>query len=109
MKTPEIPLVASPETDEARAAIGYDWNEVGGTLHKLGGAPDEREPREAPRCADLNCKEHGGEMTFYAQIDSIGSKYDLADMMLIHVFVCFGCFSVSSRLAQRPLDNDEQG
>jgi hypothetical protein len=108
MKIPEIPLIAAPTTDEARAAIGYHWNDRGGTLHKLGGVPDERDPREPPRCMDPNCKAFGEGMTFYAQIDSIGSKYDLADMKLIHVFVCFGCFSLSSRLAQRPMDDNEE-
>lgn len=99
---PEIRLEPRPGTEEAREALGYAWNEEGGTLHKLGGVPDEREPQEAPRCSDRGCAQQGSAMTFYAQIDSIGSKYDLADMMLIHVFVCFGCFDVRSRLAQRP-------
>lgn len=102
MIIPEIPLIAVPETDEAKAAVGYMWNEEGGSLHKLGGAPDELEPKGYPVCNEPSCNDHKVSMTFYGQIDSIGSKYDLADMMLIHVFVCFGCFDVQSRLAQRP-------
>ncbi|MGI4739893.1 MAG: hypothetical protein ACRYG7_32390 [Janthinobacterium lividum] len=34
---PEIKLIPSPETEEAKAAIGYEWNDVAGTRHKLGG------------------------------------------------------------------------
>ena len=106
MRIPEIPLVPSPKTVEAKAAVVYQWNDEGGTLHKLGGAPDELEPQEYPHCDDTTCKNNGETLTFYAQIDSIGDKYDLADMMLIHVFVCFGCFNVKSRLAQRPPMDD---
>lgn len=39
-------------------------------------------------------------MTFYAQLDSIGEKYDLADCMVIHIYVCFDCFTVKSHLTQ---------
>ena len=39
-------------------------------------------------------------MTFYAQIDSIGDKYDLADCMVIHNFVCFDCFEVKAILSK---------
>jgi hypothetical protein len=39
-------------------------------------------------------------MTFYAQIDSIGEDYDLADCMVIHQFACFDCFEVSCQLNQ---------
>ena len=105
---PEIPLIPSPKTEEEKASIGYPWNDEGGTRHKLGGTPDELEQSEYPRCDDTLCKCNGEQLTFYAQIDSIGTKYDLADMMLIHVFVCFGCFGIKSRLAQRPpYDNED--
>ncbi len=36
-------------------------------------------------------------MTFYAQIDSIGENYNLADCIIIHQFVCFDCFEVECR------------
>jgi len=50
---------------------------------------------EYPTCDD--CKK---AMTFYAQVDSIGDKFDLADCMVIHNFVCFDCFTVKALLTQ---------
>ena len=37
-------------------------------------------------------------MTFYAQLDSINDEYNLADVGLIYVFVCFDCFETRSVL-----------
>lgn len=95
MKIPKITLVTRPETQEAKDAVGYEWNEVAGTRHFLGGAPDELSEDKYPICTD--CKK---TMTFYAQIDSIGDKFDLADCMVIHNFVCFDCFTVKAILSQ---------
>jgi hypothetical protein len=39
-------------------------------------------------------------MTFYAQVDSIGDQFDLADCMVIHNFVCFDCFEVKAILSK---------
>ena len=95
MKIPKIKLVAVPETEDAKNAVGYKWNDTAGTRHFLGGEPDSKNSSEYPKCDDCNKK-----MTFYAQIDSIGDDYDLADCMVIHNFVCFDCFTVKSRLEQ---------
>lgn len=95
MVIPKIKLVTQPETKEAKSAIGYRWNDIAGTRHFLGGAPEGLKEENYP-CCD-SCK---NKMTFYAQIDSIGDKYDLADCMVIHNFVCFDCFTVKSQLAQ---------
>ena len=95
MQIPKIKLIPNPETDEAKLAIGYEWNDVAGTRHFLGGAPDGLTEKDYPKC-DV-CK---NTMTFYAQIDSIGDKYDLADCMVIQNFVCFDCFTVKSQLTQ---------
>lgn len=95
MKIPEIKLIPNPETEEAKKAVGYEWNEIAGTRHKLGGEPDGLDVKDYPLCD--SCK---SKMTFYAQIDSIGEDYDLADCMVIHQFVCFECFEVESRLTQ---------
>jgi hypothetical protein len=95
MKIPEIKLLPIPETIEAKEALGYKWNEKAGTRHKLGGEPEGLSEEEYPLCISCNTK-----MTFYAQIDSIGEIYDLADCMVIHQFVCFDCFEVSSQLTQ---------
>ncbi|MBK0403174.1 hypothetical protein I5M27_09270 [Adhaeribacter sp. BT258] len=92
---PEIKLVTVPETEEAKKAVGYKWNDEAGTRHKLGGIPDRLCLEEYP-----NCKDCGQRMTFYAQIDSIGDDYDLADTCAIHVFVCFDCFTTESQLNQ---------
>ena len=86
MEIPEIKLIPTPETEEAKSAIGYRYNDEAGHRHKLGGKPDFIQGEEWPSCC-------GETMTFYAQIDSIGDKYDLADCGVIYVFVCFGCFN----------------
>lgn len=93
MKIPKIKLQPQPETEEAKAAIGYKWNEVAGTRHFLGGQPEELEEKDYPTCDECSRK-----MSFYAQIDSIGDNFDLADCMVIHNFVCFDCFTVKAVL-----------
>ena len=95
MKIPKIKLTTNPETEDAKNAIGYEWNEITGTRHFLGGKPDGINENDYPKCNNCN-----HEMTFYAQIDSIGDKYDLADCMVIHNFVCFECFEVKAILNQ---------
>jgi hypothetical protein len=37
-------------------------------------------------------------MTFHGQMDSIGDEISLADVGLIYVFVCVGCFETTSLL-----------
>ena len=91
MDIPEIKLVPQPETPEAEDALGYRYNEEAGKRHKLGGAPDFIQEFDWPVCCD-------GRMTFYAQIDSIGDDFDLADCGMIYVFVCFDCFETKSIL-----------
>ncbi|MEL1241833.1 hypothetical protein [Flavobacterium flavipallidum] len=95
MEIPKIKLITTPETEEAKSVVGYKWNDIAGTRHFLGGRPDDLKVDEYPKCKD--CEQ---TMTFYAQLDSIGDKYDLADCMVIHTFVCFDCFTVESQLNQ---------
>ncbi len=95
MKIPKIKLTPQPETEEAKKAVGYEWNVVAGTRHFLGGQPDELSENDYPTCEECSNK-----MTFYAQIDSIGDNYDLADCMVIHNYVCFDCFTVTAQLTQ---------
>ncbi|MCE3227590.1 MAG: hypothetical protein K0S32_2141 [Bacteroidetes bacterium] len=95
MKIPKVKLVPMPETEEEKQAISYTWNKEIGTRHFLGGESEDINNTDYPRCE--SCK---NQMSFYAQIDSIGEKYDLADCMVIHTFICFDCFTVHSRLAQ---------
>lgn len=95
MEIPKIKLVTVPETNDAKLIIGYKWNDIAGTRHYLGGKPDGLAESEYPAC-----NECGEIMTFYAQIDSIGDKYDLADCMVIQNFVCFNCFTVKAHLTQ---------
>lgn len=93
MEIPEIPLEPRPATDEAKKAVGYEWNDEAGTRHKLGGTPDWQQAPEWPTCEGC-----GEAMTFYGQLDSIGDDYDLADCGMICVFVCFDCFTTTSIL-----------
>ncbi len=95
IKIPKIKLAPQPEREEERNAIGYKWNETAGTRHFLGGSPEEKHDYDYPHCDDCD-----KVMTFYAQIDSIGDTYDLADCMVIHTYVCYDCFTVKSHLAQ---------
>jgi hypothetical protein len=95
MDIPKVKLITQPETQEAKEIVGYKWNRVAGTRHFLGGQPDGLHEREYPTCDD--CKR---TMTFYAQVDSIGDKFDLADCMVIHNFVCFNYFTVKALLTQ---------
>jgi hypothetical protein len=95
MEIPKIKLITQPETHEAKAIVGYKWNQVAGTRHFLGGKPDGLEESGFPTCDE--CKK---PMTFYGQLDSIGDKFDLADCMVIHNFVCFDCFTVKAQLTK---------
>ncbi|RYE90905.1 MAG: hypothetical protein EOO37_01785 [Cytophagaceae bacterium] len=91
---PEIKLIPLPETEEAKAAIGYKWNSIAGTRHKLGGAAVGNRV-EIP--AYIECKQ---PMICYATIDSIGEDYDLADCCVINVFVCLNCLTTQSEINQ---------
>ncbi|MBU0755877.1 MAG: hypothetical protein KJ645_12105 [Planctomycetes bacterium] len=93
MKIPEIKLTPTPESEEAGKAVGYKWNDVAGTRHKLGGNPEWVQSDETPFCPD--CK---SSMTFYGQLDSIGDDFSLADCGMIYIFVCFDCFTTKSLL-----------
>jgi hypothetical protein len=95
MEIPKIRLITQPETEEAKRVIGYEWNDIAGTRHYLGGKPEGLNEADYPLCID--CQQ---VMTFYAQIDSIGDTLDLADCMVIHDFVCFDCFTVKAVLTQ---------
>lgn len=95
MEIPKIKLVTLPETEEAKAVIGYKWNDIAGTRHFLGGKPENLNESDYPICNECN-----KTMTFYAQIDSIGDKFDIADCMVIHNFICFDCFTVRAKLSQ---------
>jgi hypothetical protein len=91
---PAIPLVAAPETPEARAALGFRWAPDGvGRRHQLGGTPAWLGADETPLCTGC-----GTPMTFYAQLDSIGDNICLVDCGMIFVFVCFDCFSTRTVL-----------
>jgi len=90
MKIPEIKLVSNPETDEAKGAIGFKYNEEAGFSHKIGGHPDFVQGEDYwPKCCE-------SKMTFYGQLDSVGDDYSLGDCGMVYVFVCFSCFNSES-------------
>ena len=90
MRIPEIRLRPDPETEEAKAALGFRWaGEDIGKRHKLGGEPDFVQAAEWPRCC-------GNLMTFYGQLDSIGDEIVIADCGLIYVFICFDCYEAKA-------------
>ena len=93
MKIPEIPLVLSPQTEEARSVIGFQYaGDDIGRKNKLGGNPDWIQGEEFPKCT---C---GKKMSFYGQLDSIGDSICLADCGMIYVFVCAECLETKSIL-----------
>jgi hypothetical protein len=91
---PPFRLDAHPLTPEAEALAGFEWAspEVG-TRHRIGGEPDGVQESEYPRC---RLCEH--PMSFYGQLDSIGDELALADVGLVHVFVCFDCMEAAARV-----------
>ena len=87
------PFRLHPEalTDEGRHLRRSEFvNPELGQRHRLGGEPDFIQKEEWPSCS---C---GEKMTFYAQLDAIGEEYGIADMGLIYIFLCFGCFETES-------------
>jgi len=92
-KVPAFQLRAVPLTDEAAALKGLDYAAPDvGTRHRIGGESPLRS-EDDPACGSCN-----ELMTFYGQLDSIGEGFELADVGLIAVFVCFDCFTTESRL-----------
>jgi hypothetical protein len=91
IEIPEIKLVPTPETEEAKNAIGSKHNNEADTRHKLGGKPDFIQEEEWPFCCNT-------KMIFYGKLDSIGDNYDLADCGMVYVFVYFDCFNTKSIL-----------
>ena len=93
-RIPPFRLEAHPLTEEARKAARFDWAEPEiGTRHQIGGEPWNLPESEYPRCR--SCSE---PMSFYGQLDSIGDDFALADVGVLQVFVCFGCFEASARV-----------
>lgn len=93
MKIPPVPLIPNPETEEAKAAVGFKWaGEPIGRRHRIGGEPEWLQYEEVPNCS---C---GKQMSFYAQLDSLGDKHCLGDCGMIYVFVCWECLETKSVL-----------
>src|SRR5687767_14387193 len=91
---PEIPLRMVPETSQARALVaGAFGRQEAGDQHKLGGDPDWIQGDETPNC--LECSE---PMTFYGQLDHLGSVETLRDAGRIYVFVCRECYRTEAVL-----------
>ena len=91
-KIPPFVLRAEPLDEEAKKAQGFEWADAEvGTRHRLGGAPDFLQDAESPTCPDC-----GRQMTFYAQLDSIGDAFCIADCGMVYVFICFDCNETAS-------------
>ena len=91
-RLPEFKLIAVPVTEEAAQMAGFKYAAPDiGTRHKIGGSPDFLQSGSIPRCGSCNT-----EMSFYAQLDSIGDELVIADCGMIYVFCCFWCFDVKA-------------
>jgi hypothetical protein len=93
---PEIPMILKPVTEEAKeeakAVVGFKWAKAPiGKRNKLGGAPDWLQAAATPDCPGCN-----DAMTFYGQLDSVGDDMCLADVGMIYVFICLGCFEAKN-------------
>jgi hypothetical protein len=92
VRIPPIKLIPEPLNEEAKQAMGYKWADPEiGTRHRIGGQPNFIQSGETPNCPA--CKQ---EMTFYAQLDSIGDEYDIADCGMIYVYLCYDCFEATA-------------
>ena len=60
-----------------------------GRRHKIGGEPEFIQSESWPKCPAC-----GERMTFYAQLDSIGDEFMIADCGLLYVFLCYDDYSV---------------
>ena len=93
MRIPPIKLVPTPESTEARRAIGFAQAGAPiGNRHRIGGEPDWIQGDEVPACS---C---GKGMSFYAQLDSIGDAHNIGDCGMIYVFLCWDCLETKSVL-----------
>lgn len=90
-KIPEIKLVMTAESEEAKKIIGFKLAREGiGNRSKIGGDPDWIQKPEKIMCA---C---GKEMLFFCQIDSIGEEFSLADAGMLYSFICQYCWVAKS-------------
>ena len=93
MQLPKYKLELIPQSKEAfevRHFASHCPSDLGQRF-QIGGVPDFIQDEEWPRCKYCHKK-----MTFYAQLDAIGSSTEdfeirLADCGLIYVFYCFDC------------------
>ncbi len=87
---PEIRIELKPTNEEAARVIGFKLNDEAGLDSKFGGEPDWIQEDEWPECG---C---GEQMSFYAQLDSVGDDMCLADCGIVYVFVCLECLETKS-------------
>jgi uncharacterized protein YwqG len=94
MKIPPFRLIPEPQNDEAKNLPKFRWaSKAIGTRHQLGGEPHFLQQQSRPTCP----RGHG-EMTFYAQLDSINDDICIADCGMIYVFVCFQCYHCAATI-----------
>ncbi len=92
MDIPEFKLELVPLSDEAEKVMGFQWADPDvGTRSKLGGQPEGISAEDAPVCP--SCSE---TMTFLCQIDSVGDDLVFADVGIVYVYICFGCFEAKA-------------
>lgn len=93
MKLPEYKLELIPVDERAtdfRKFSGHCWKDLGNRF-KIGGDPEFITDNAWPICQLCQSK-----MTFYAQLDTVSEKIDIADSGLIYIFYCFNCNKVKA-------------
>lgn len=93
-RVPPFKLIAEPLNDEAANLPRFPFADPDvGTRHRIGGESSFIGVEDYPHCT--GCRE---TMTFYGQLDSIGDGYELADVGVVAVFVCYDCFSAQAQI-----------
>jgi hypothetical protein len=84
---PEFKLNIESVSTDGKESSGFKHasGDIGNRF-KVGGKADFVQNEENPCCSLCN-----KDMTFYAQIDSVGDNITIADCGMIYVFVCFDC------------------
>ncbi len=98
-KLPAFHLIRQPLDEEAAAIGDQPFRSAGegiGDRNFLGGAPSAPLRGGVPPCPV--CDE---EMSFNGHLDSISDDFEIVDVWVIHVYLCFDCFEVQAELSPR--------
>jgi len=92
MDIPEFKIELVPLSLKAEELMGFKWADPEvGTRSKFGGKPEGITAEDAPVCTSCSAP-----MTFLCQVDSVGDDLVFADVGILYVYICFGCFEAKA-------------